>query len=88
LLKQGGLSKFNSKPFGYRHGEFGSFDLLGDAAWYWTSTEFDSRRFSGRDDNAYHRAIFDADKGVHRYTSSWSTQKSKKHGFSVRCIKN
>lgn len=88
MLKQDGLSKFNSKPFGYRHGEFGSFDLLGDAAWYWTSTEFDSRRFSGRDDNAYHRAIFDADKGVHRYTSSWSTQKSKKHGFSVRCIKD
>ena len=66
---------FDSLFAGYRHDIYGEFEAVGSAAWYWTSTAFDSN-------DAWRMAL------VSSNTTVWRSAYAKSIGMSVRCIKD
>lgn len=73
-LQEGGGSGFEAKLFGDRLVD-GSFDNVGVAALFWSSSEFDN-------ENAWKRILFDGEEevGVFKF--------EKSYGFSIRCVKD
>lgn len=90
MLRQNiGLTFFTSLPAGIRLSTDGTFRQNGEYAYYWTSTDVRSP-FGSRQNNAWHRGIApqETSDGILRYSDSWGTSNSKKHGLSVRCMKD
>jgi len=88
VLRTGAI-EFNSKPAGIITGDDGKLRGSGLEAYYWTSTPWNTIKLQYQN-NAYHRAILgqNTTDGIVRYNHSWGTSGSKKHGLSVRCVKN
>lgn len=86
-MKVGGLSRLDLRPSGLRVGYDGAFKEAGNGGYYWSSTESNDRRPSRRE-TAIHRGVTNQTSGVLRYSDSWSTANTKKHGLSVRCLKD
>ena len=66
---------FNGLPAGHRHHSGNYFDAAGNAALFWTATEFDSER-------AWFRILSHSESRIQR------TPDFKTYGCSVRCIKD
>jgi len=68
-----GSSDFTALPGGYRHGNNGSYNLMGSLGYFWSSSE-------GGSNTAWLRLLGYSPSGVYRDDSS------RRHGFSVRCV--
>jgi len=84
-VKPGGTTSLNLDAGGLRVGRSGLFKEGGEGGYFWTSTPSNDRR-SSRRETAIHRAVDDNSTGIARYSDSWSTAKTMKHGLSVRCL--
>ena len=84
-LKPGGTTSLNLDAGGLRVGRSGLFKEGGKGGYFWTSTPANDRRPS-RKETAIHRAVDGNSTGIARYSDSWSTAKTMKHGLSVRCV--
>lgn len=82
-----GSSQFSGQYGGIRIDGDGSFKLLENTGYYWTSNSFFSTR-SRNANSAWNRAIFTDNASIGRYRDTWQTSGSKGHGLSVRCIKD
>ena len=71
-----GSSGFTALPGGYRYYDYGSFNNVGDYAYFWTSTEHYG---SG---SACYRILSYDNSGVSR------NYYDKKFGFSIRCLRS
>lgn len=70
-----GTSGFNALPGGYRN-DPGTFGNLGNNAYFWSATEYNTLY-------AWYRALFYDKSGIHRFNSY-----DKMRGRSIRCIKD
>jgi len=70
-----GSSGFAFLPGGYRNDGSGYFDYLSNYGYFWSSTEYYS-------DYAWYRRLSYGNSRVYRQCNL------KRHGFSVRCVKN
>ena len=70
-----GTSGFSALPGGNRYGSDGSFYSLGSYGYWWSSTEYDGSY-------AWCRYLSYYDAGVYR------DYRSKRTGFSVRCLRD
>jgi len=86
-LKPGGISNMNLGLNGLRVGASGKFKEMGNKGLYWSSTDAKDSR-SSRKENAIHRGVTSNSSGILRYSDSWSTSNTKKHGLNVRCLKD
>ncbi|MCF8226825.1 MAG: fibrobacter succinogenes major paralogous domain-containing protein [Bacteroidales bacterium] len=69
-----GASGFNALPGSFRY-DYSHFYMIGNSTYWWTSTEFNPNF-------AWYRGISYVGSTIYRYTID------KRHGFSVRCIKD
>ena len=84
-----GVIEFNAQPAGIITGQDGKIRGSGLESYLWTSTPWNTLKIQYQN-NAYHRAILgeSTSDGIVRYDHSWGTSGSKKHGLSVRCVKD
>ncbi len=72
-----GLSRFGILPAGYRQSDSGNFPYIGEAAFFWSSTESSTRQ-----ELALHFSLYDGGSGFS------SSENYKRAGYSIRCVKN
>lgn len=69
-------SEFTALPGGYRNHDDGTFEGLGDFAYWWSATAFNSN-------SAWDRNIYTGSTNIYPYYND-----GKGYGFSVRCLSN
>jgi len=68
-------SGFNGLPAGYRNGSSGSYSLMGNYGYFWSSSEYFSNL-------AWYRALY------YNYPRVSRNYFNKQYGFSIRCIRD
>lgn len=88
-ILRGGSIEFNAYPAGIITGQDGKIRASSQESYFWTSTPWNTAKLQYQN-NAWHRAILgeNTSDGIVRYNHSWGTSGSKKHGLSVRCVKD